>query len=103
VDLDAAPALSPDGDGTRVRVRTVPRAAASGIAGLHGDQVKVRVCAPPVDGRANAEVAAVLADALGVRVRDVTLVSGGRGRSKVLRVTGLTPPEVARRLAGTRR
>lgn len=58
----------------------------------------VRVAAPPVDGAANAAVRALLADALGLRARDVTLESGERARTTRLRVAGRTPAEVAARL-----
>jgi uncharacterized protein (TIGR00251 family) len=87
-----------DPDGSVVAVRAVPGASRSAVVGLHGDELKVRVCSPPVDGRANAEVCAVLADALGVREREVQLVHGHSSRSKLLRVP-LTADEARRRLA----
>ncbi len=86
------------GDGAVVAVRAVPGASAAAIVGLHGDELRVRVCSPPVDGRANDEVCVVLASALGLRARDVTLVSGRRARSKQLAVA-LDADEVRRRLA----
>ena len=88
-----------DGDGTRLRVRVVPRAKTSQVVGRHGDAVKVRVAAPPVEGKANDALLDALATQLGVRARELTLVGGGRGRDKVVRVAGRSPAEVAARLA----
>lgn len=95
---DLSGALQADGDGTRIRVRLVPRAARTGLAGAHGDAVKLRVTAPPLDGRANAEALAFLARRLGVAKQAVELVSGHRSRDKVVRVAGLDPAAVAARL-----
>ncbi len=71
-----------------VEVHVQPRAGRAGIAGRHGGAVKVRVQAPPTDGRANAETAAVLAAALGVGARDVVLVHGASSRWKRFAVAG---------------
>jgi uncharacterized protein (TIGR00251 family) len=49
---------------------------------MHGDELKVRVCSPPVDGRANDELCALLAEALGLRAREVRVVGGHTSRSK---------------------
>ena len=49
--------------------------------------MKIRVAAPAVDGRANAALIALLADAFGVPDRAVTLVRGARGRRKTVRIT----------------
>jgi uncharacterized protein (TIGR00251 family) len=82
-----------------VAVRAVPGASRSAVVGLHGDELKVRVCSPPVDGRANEEVCAVLADALGLRPREVQLLQGHSARSKVILVP-LSVVEVEHRLQG---
>jgi len=55
-------------------------------AGLHGDALKVRVAAPPVDGKANTELLHFLAHAFAVPLRDVTLVRGETSRRKVVRI-----------------
>jgi uncharacterized protein YggU (UPF0235/DUF167 family) len=75
------------------------------VAGRHGTAWKLRVAAPPEDGRANEQVTALVAEALGVRRADVTLVAGGSSRDKLVEVAGLTAEEVDRRLtarAGSR-
>lgn len=78
-------------DGTvRFSVRVQPRASRAGVDGVHGDALKVRVHAPPVEGAANAAVVAVLAEALGVARRDVRIVSGESARSKLVEVRGVS-------------
>ena len=85
-----------------LRVRVQPRASRSEIVGWRADgTLSVRVAAPPVEGRANAALAALLADALGLRATAVTVERGTRGRDKLVKVAGLTPAEVRRRIGGT--
>jgi uncharacterized protein (TIGR00251 family) len=88
-------------DGSLLRVRVQPRAARTAIGDWRQDgTLTVRVTAPPVDGRANAAVGALLAAALDMPAAAVTVVHGERGRDKLVRVTGLTPAEIRRRLEG---
>ena len=91
-------AASADGRATLVPVKVVPNASRSRIAGPHGDGVKIQVTAPPERGRANEAVCAVLAEALGIPARHVIVVRGETSPAKTLRVEGLAPDEVARRL-----
>jgi uncharacterized protein (TIGR00251 family) len=79
-------------------VHVSPGATTQGVAGRHGDAWKVRVSAPAEGGRANEAVVRLLAETLGVRRRDVTLVSGHGGREKIVRLTGLGHAEAERRL-----
>ncbi len=75
--------------GVRFAVRVQPRASRRGVEGLHGDALKVRVTAAPVDGAANEAVVEVLAEALGVPKGAVRIVSGATGRRKVVEVLGV--------------
>jgi uncharacterized protein (TIGR00251 family) len=75
---------------TIIDVRVIPRAGKSGIAGTRGDALLVRLNAPPVDGAANAELIKVVAEALGVPKRAVSIVSGERSRRKRVRIEGVT-------------
>jgi uncharacterized protein (TIGR00251 family) len=86
--------------GVTFAVRVVPRASRNEIAGVHGDALKVRVTAPPVEGRANKALIAFLAKRLGVRKSQVEIVAGATSRRKMIRVTGLWPQEVGERLLG---
>jgi uncharacterized protein len=73
-----------------IDVRVIPRAGRSGLAGMREGAVLVRLAAAPVDGAANDELVAVLARALDLPRRAITIVSGERSRSKRVRVQGLT-------------
>ena len=75
-------------------VHVQPGARRTEVVGRHGDAVKVRVAAPPVDGKANAAVAAALATHFGVPVRDVELVAGASARRKRFRVVGVPADRV---------
>lgn len=79
----------------RRAVRVTPRAKRPGVAGVRDDGVLlVRVGAPPEDGRANAELCAVLAKALGLRARQVAVVVGHTSRDKVVEIDGLTAAQI---------
>ena len=82
----------------RLVVHVQPRARTSEVAGRHGDAIKVRLAAPPVDGAANDELTRFLAEALGVPRRAVRLTAGLRARRKVVEVDGCTAAEVEARL-----
>lgn len=84
-----------DGTGALlVWVHVQPGARRTELVGRHGDALKVRVAAPPVDGKANAAVAAVLADHFGVPRRDVELVAGATARRKRFRLVGVPADRV---------
>jgi len=80
--------------GTALTVRVVPGAASSGLAGLAGGALRVRVAAPAVEGKANAALLAFLAGRLGLRARALRLAAGERGREKLVLIPGRTPEEV---------
>ena len=68
------------------------------LVGLHGDALKIKVTSPPVEGKANEQLRAALADWLDIPVSHVTLRSGHTGRQKTLEITGLTAQGVESRL-----
>ena len=82
----------------RLRVKVVPGAARSEVAGLLGAAVKVRVVAPPEGGQANREVRALLAERLGLPLAQVTVVAGAASPVKVIGLVGLTETEAKARL-----
>lgn len=67
----------------------IPRASKSGLAGTRGDELVVRLHAPPVEGAANAELIDVIAAALEVPKRTVSIVAGARSRQKRVHVAGI--------------
>ena len=82
---------------TTLTLHIQPGAKKTEVAGEHGDALKIRLAAPPVDGKANAALIAFVADRLGVAKSAVSLKSGQTSRRKVLEVTA-APADTAERL-----
>lgn len=72
-----------------------PGAKKTEFAGLHGDALKIRLAAPPVDGKANEALVKFLAEVLHLPKSAVTLKSGQTSRRKVLEVSGATAASIA--------
>lgn len=87
--------------GAAFPVRVVPRASKNQISGRHGDAIKIRLTAPPVEGAANTALVDFLAETLDVRTQQIEILSGHASRDKLVCVIGLTPQEVEARLART--
>ena len=87
------------GGGVIIPVKAVPGSSRDRVVGVLGDCLKVAVSAPAEKGRANKAVAAILAEALGVSKKSVTLVSGPTNPRKEFCVAGLTVGQVSERLA----
>ena len=83
-------------DGVVIDVRVIPRAAKAGLAGARDGALRVRLIAPPVEGAANEELIEILARALDVPKRAVTIIGGERARLKRVRVTGVNQAHAAR-------
>jgi uncharacterized protein (TIGR00251 family) len=79
-------------------IRVIPNAPRNQIVGRLGSDIKVKIHAPPLDGRANDELCQFLAEQLDVPRRAVTLVRGETSRQKTVRVEGLTIEDVDSRL-----
>jgi len=87
---------STSAEGVRLRVRAVPGARVTAVTGLHGgDELRVRLAAPAVDGRANDELRRFVAAAFGTHKSAVRVLHGRRSRRKVLQVVGATEPPPA--------
>lgn len=82
---------------TTLTLHIQPGAKKTEVAGEHGDALKIRLAAPPVDGKANAALIAFVADRLGVAKSAVSLKSGQTSRRKVLEVSE-APTDTAQRL-----
>jgi len=65
-----------------------PGAKRSEIVGLHGEALKIKLAAPPVEGRANGALLKFLAKIFSVPLRNVTLQHGGQSRHKVVAISG---------------
>jgi uncharacterized protein len=82
----------------RLHVRVQPGARRTAFAGWFGDLPKIAVASPPVDGAANEALVGFLAQALGLRVRDVRIVGGASSRTKRLVIDGIDDEALARRI-----
>jgi uncharacterized protein len=91
--------LTVDGDGRVVlAVHVQPGARRSEVVGPHGDALKVKVTAPPVDGKANRAVGELLAATFELPRDAVELLTGASSRRKRFRLTGVSSDDVATRL-----
>lgn len=84
--------------GAVLSVHVQPKASASECVGFHGDAIKIRVAAPPVDGAANNELIRFLARELSIPATSVQIQSGASGRHKRVLVKGATAQLVLDRL-----
>ena len=83
----AAPWRRVNADGSiTLEIHVQPGAKKNEIAGVHGDALKIRVAAPPAEGKANVALMEFLAEAFGVPKRNVAILRGESGRRKTLRV-----------------
>ena len=87
--------LTPAGDGTILAAFVQPRAARTAVAGVQGTALKIKVAAPPADGKANDALREFVADSLGLPRSRVELISGAGSRHKRLRISGVGPEAVA--------
>ena len=85
---------------TLIAVKVVPRAAKDEIVGWLEGALKIRIQAPPEDGRANRALEELLAEALGLKKNAVTVATGRSSARKCVEVVGLTRDEIVRRLGG---
>lgn len=83
------PFIEPTDGGVLIHVKVVPGASRDRIAGLLGDRLKIQVSAPPEGGKANKAVCALLAKAMGVAKRDVTIAVGHGQPMKTVKVSGV--------------
>lgn len=82
----------------RLELKVVPGASRTEIAGRYAEGLKVRVAAPPEDGRANREVVAALANALKLPRGSIEIVQGHGSPRKVVQIDGLALSEIFERL-----
>ena len=80
--------------GAVLNLRIVPRASKNAIQGELGDALKIRLCAPPVEGAANAALVEFLADAFSLPRARVQLLSGATSRNKRVLLAGLPAAKV---------
>jgi uncharacterized protein (TIGR00251 family) len=88
--------------GVLLRIRVQPRASRDQVAGLWEGKLRIRIAAPPVDGKANGQLTRLIAKVFRVPKSSVVILNGETGREKTLLITGATEiPEALRRLVGS--
>jgi uncharacterized protein (TIGR00251 family) len=83
----------------RIHVRVIPRSSNNSIVWEEGG-LKVHVTAPPVDGAANKALIDLLAQSLAVHKRDILIVHGTTGRSKIVEITGISAETIEKIIKG---
>jgi uncharacterized protein (TIGR00251 family) len=83
-----------------IKVRVLPKSSRTEIIKIEDDTYKVKLTAPPVEGKANKALIELLARRLRIGKGRVEIVSGGRSRLKTVRIYGLSPEEVASFMSG---
>ena len=78
------------------KARVQPRASRSELAGIYADAVKVRLAAPPVDGKANAECRKFFAALFNLSPSAVEIISGEASRDKLIRIYGISRDQFLR-------
>lgn len=81
---------------TRLALKINAGAKRTQFAGRHGDAWKLRVAAPPVDGKANAAILKFIAQIAGVRASDVTIISGQTSAAKLIEINGIDADSLSR-------
>ena len=88
------PWLRADGEDVILSLHIQPGAKKTEVAGLYGDTLKIRLSAPPVDGKANEALVAFIAEKVGAGRTAVELISGQASRSKRVRIAAATADAV---------
>ena len=96
VDNGASPMalnIIPRKGGVQFSAVIQPRSSKNKICGLHGGSLKIRLTSPPVDGKANKMCVKLLAKQLSIAPSQIIIVSGQKGRNKIIRIEGMDAPE----------
>jgi uncharacterized protein (TIGR00251 family) len=80
---------SDSAESVHLRVLLSPRASKNALVGMQGEELKIKIAAPPVDGAANAALVKFLAKTLGIAADRVSVVAGQSGRRKIVKIEGL--------------
>jgi uncharacterized protein (TIGR00251 family) len=96
--MEAAKAIRAAANGVSLTLTIAPRSGRDEIVGLAGDALKIRLKAPPVEGRANEALLDFLAKRLALPRSALAISAGATGRRKVVQVSGLTAEAVTQRL-----
>lgn len=90
--------LTETADGVLLRIQAQPKASRSEVSGVHGDRLKIRIAAPPVDGEANEELIRFLKKKLGIPSSRLTLVRGQSSKMKDVLCAGMKAAQIEEKL-----
>ena len=85
-----------------IRVKVIPRSSRTEIAGKEKDIYRVKITDPPVEGKANKALIALLAEKLGIAKRDIEITAGKTSRMKTVRVQGMSEVAITQALEAKR-
>ena len=90
--------MSISGNEVKISLRVYPNASRNEVVGFAGGVLRVKIAAPPVNGKANRELIVFLSQLLGVSKGALTIVQGHTSPSKIIVIAGLNQEEVTKRL-----
>ncbi|MBT8490304.1 MAG: YggU family protein [Deltaproteobacteria bacterium] len=81
-------------DGIIFTLRVVPRSSRCEITGIQNDALKLKITAPPVEGKANEECIRFLSDKLGIKKNRITIKAGHKSKNKIIVISGITKEDL---------
>jgi len=78
------------GSGIMLHIHVIPKSARNEIVGIHDDALKLKISAPQIEGRANAECIRFISDILSIRKNQISILSGHKSKKKNLMVEGMS-------------
>lgn len=85
-------------DGVIIKVHVQPKSAKSGVWGIYGGSVKIKLNSPPVENRANEELVRFISSLMGIRKSDIKILRGTTGRKKKVFIPGISAREASSKL-----
>jgi uncharacterized protein (TIGR00251 family) len=82
------------GEFTILRVVVQPKASEDRVVGFYGDALKVKITAPPIEGKANQKLIGILAERLSIRRSNIEIIQGHTSRKKVVRIWNVNLSQV---------
>jgi uncharacterized protein len=86
--------------GVIFHIHVVPRSSKCEVAGVRDDALKLKITAPPVEGQANTECVRFLSDILGIRKKQVSIVSGHKSKKKTIAIEGIRRKDIEDIISG---
>jgi uncharacterized protein (TIGR00251 family) len=90
--------ITPSSGGAVLTLHVVPRSSRTEICGEHGDALKIKLQAAPVEGKANKALIEFLSDELDIPRSSISILSGDTGRNKRVAITGISAAEIEKNL-----